>query len=161
MTATFDRLRRVPRPVRRLLVAETFVAWPLLLVGYSTLVATGVVPTSLWAPVAIVLMGMAIVGLLTIYAYARDRAQLDAAGLDERQRQLATQSWALSYVVLAAVVVLVVGALAVYISFIGPVTLAMEQAAPWLVAIGVYMAVLPSAVLAWIEPEPPLEDVAS
>ncbi len=161
MTATLERLRRVPRPVRRLFVAETFIAYPLLLLGYSLLVETGIVPTGLWAPIAILLMGMAIVGLLTIYAYARDRAQLDAAGLDERQRQLATQSWALAYGALATIVVLIVGGLAVYMSFVGPVSIDMAQASPWIIGIAVYLPVLPSAVLAWIEPEPPLEEIVS
>jgi hypothetical protein len=158
MTATLERLRRLPRPMRRRLVGEAFIAYPLLLIGYSSLVVTGIVSAGLWAPIAIVLMGMAVAGLLTIYVYARDRAQLDASGLDERQRQLAIKAWALSYGILAAVVVIVVGALALYLSFVGPITIDMGIASPWFVAIGVYVAVLPSAVLTWIEPEPPLED---
>jgi hypothetical protein len=146
--------------VRRALVAETFVAYPAVLIGYSALVATGVVPTELWAPIAVGLMALAVIGLFTIYGYARDRAQLDADGLDERQRQLATRSWALSYGVLAAVVVAVAGGAALYLSFIGPIELEMGTAAAWFIAVGVYLPVLPSAVLAWIEPEPPTEEAA-
>ncbi|HLA16697.1 MAG TPA: hypothetical protein VJZ72_07325, partial [Candidatus Limnocylindrales bacterium] len=100
-------------------MAETFIAYPMLLIGYTSFVATGIIPTGLWAPVAIALMGLAVIGILVIYVYARDRAQLGAAGLDERQRQLATKAWAVSYGVLATVVAIGAGGAALYLSFEG------------------------------------------
>jgi hypothetical protein len=46
------------------------------------------------------------------------------------------------------------------VTTVGPVTLGPELLLPVAIVVGVYLPVLPSAVLAWIEPDAPPEDVA-
>jgi len=79
--------------------------------------------------------------------------------LDERQRDLAVRARALSYGVLFAFIVAIAGAWAVYVTTVGPVVLGAELLLPVAIVVGVYLPVLPSAVLAWIEPDAPPEDV--
>jgi hypothetical protein len=156
------RMRSVSRRTRRLIVVGTFVAYPLLYVGYALLSRSGALPpvSQLWAPIAIVLMFGFAGGVFAIYAITRSRAEPDAIELDERQRDLAVQARALSYGVLLAFVIGIAGLWAIFVTFVGPVTLGPELLLPVAIVVGVYLPVLPSAVLAWIEPDEPPEDVA-
>jgi hypothetical protein len=157
------RLRSMPRRTRRLIVLGTFVGYPLLNVGYALLYRAGALPvlSLLWAPIAIlVLFGFAI-GVFVIYGVTRNRAEPEAIELDERQRDLAVRARALSFGVLLTFIVAIAGAWAVYVTTVGPVTLGAELLLSVAIVVGVYMPMLPSAVLAWIEPDAPPEDVAS
>lgn len=156
------RLRSMPRRTRRLIVLGTFVAYPLLYVGYALLSRAGALPTVslLWAPIAILLMFGFAIGLFVIYGVTRNRAEPEAIELDERQRDLAVRARALSYGVILAFIVAITAAWAIYITSVGPVTIGAELLLPVAIVVGVYLPVLPSAVLAWIEPDAPPEDVA-
>ena len=156
------RLRSMPRRTRRLVVLGTFVAWPLLNVGYALLSNAGTVPvvSELWAPIAILLLFGFAIGVFVIYAVTRNRAEPEAIELDERQRDLAVRARALSYGVLLAFIVGIAGVWAIYVTTVGPVTLGAEWLLTVAIVVGVYLPVLPSAVLAWIEPDAPPEDVA-
>ena len=114
----------------------------------------------LWAPIAILLMFGFAIGLFVIYAVTRNRAEPEASELDERQRDLAVRARALSYGVLLAFIVAITAAWAIYVTTVGPVVLGAELLLPVAIVVGVYLPVLPSAVLAWIEPDAPPEDVA-
>jgi hypothetical protein len=116
-------------------------------------VATHRIDTLLWAPVAVVLTTATGLGLLFIYRYTRDRANLSNDRLDERERELTTRGYLLSYSVLAAIVVALIGGAAVYMSSVGPITLRMEDLTPWIITAAVFLPALPSAALAWIEPD--------
>ena len=59
------------------------------------------------------------------------------------------------YGVLTTVIVLFVGGLALYASFVGPITIDMSALSPWLLAVAIYVPFLPLAALAWIEPDAP------
>ena len=157
-----NRLRTTSRRTRRLIVLATFVAYPLLSVGYAFLSRAGALPavSLLWAPIAIVLMFGFAAGLLAIYAITRNRAEPEAVELDERQRDLAVHARALSYGLLLAFIVAIAAVWAIYVTTVGPVTLGAELLLPVAIVAGVYLPVLPSAVLAWIEPDAPPEDVA-
>jgi len=157
-----NRLRTTSRRSRRLIVLGTFVAYPLVYVGYALLSRAGALPpvSLLWAPVAIILMFGFAAGLFVIYAITRNRAEPEALELDERQRDLAVHARALSYGVLLAVIVAITAAWAVYVTTFGPVVLGAELLLPVAIVVGIYLPVLPSAVLAWIEPDAPPEDVA-
>ena len=157
-----DRLRTMPRRTRRLVVLATFVAYPLVSVGYALLSRSGALPvvSTLWPPLAIVLMFGFAAGVFVIYAATRNRAEPTAIELDERQRDLAVRARALSYGVLLAGIVVVAAVWAVYVTSVGPVTLGPELLLPVAIVVGVYLPVLPSAVLAWIEPDAPPEDLA-
>jgi hypothetical protein len=144
--------------MRRLLVLATFVGYPLVQIGYSGLVAPGRLSTTVWAPVAVVLMSMTIFGTFAIYGFARDRASLKIETLDERQRALRDRAVVLSYLVLSTVVTLVLGLAAIWAAFVGPIRLEFGDMAGWLVAFGVFLPILPSAALAWIEPDEPSDE---
>jgi ABC-type tungstate transport system substrate-binding protein len=152
----------MPRRTRRLIVVATFVAYPLLYFGYALLSRSGALPavSLLWAPIAILLMFGFAIGLFVIYAVTRNRAEPEASDLDERQRDLAVRARALSYGVLLAFIVAITAAWAIYVTTVGPVVLGAELLLPVAIVVGVYLPVLPSAVLAWIEPDAPPEDVA-
>jgi hypothetical protein len=152
----------MPRRTRRLIVLATFVAWPLISIGYGLLSRAGALPAMslLWAPFAILLLFGFAFGVFVIYAMTRNRAEPAAIELDERQRDLAVRARALSYSVLLAFTVAIAGAWAVYVTTVGPVMLGAEWLLSVAIVVGVYLPILPSAVLAWIEPDAPPEDVA-
>jgi hypothetical protein len=81
----YGRLASTPRRIRRLTVIAAFAGYPLVLIGYSTLVEPGRLPTHIWAPIAIVLMGLTIVGCFATYGFTGDRMR-GRANLDERER---------------------------------------------------------------------------
>jgi hypothetical protein len=142
-----------PRRVRRAIVVGTFIGYPLVLIGYSTLIATGRLSNLIWAPIAIVLMSLTALGAFAIYAFARERASLDEDTLDERQRQLRDQAHILSYVVLSTAVTLAAGAAAIWSLLAGSIVLDLGTMSPWFIALGLFLALLPAAMLAWIEPD--------
>jgi hypothetical protein len=153
-----ERLRTMDRRTRRLLVLETLISYPLVVIGYSALVATGRVPGALWAPIAIVLMAGFVSGLFVVYAYAGGRADPRNAELDERQRGLAIEAWALSFGALTWFLVIVAVAWAVWVTFVGPVLVGPELLLPVAIGVGVYLPLLPLAALTWIEPDAPAEE---
>ena len=146
-----ERISNLPRSRRRLAVVAAFLGWPLLIVGYNLLVASGAVPTLAWFPVAIALIVLTFVGVVITYFWARGR--VGDTPLDERQREMVTRANVISYGVLATVIVLISGALVIAASFRGPVVVTMEGLTPFLVALGLYLPMLPAAALAWIEPD--------
>jgi Tfp pilus assembly protein PilZ len=152
----------MPRRTRRLIVLGTFVAWPLLNVGYALLYRVGALPlvSLLWAPIAILLLFGFAIGVFVIYAVTRNRAEPEAIELDERQRDLAVRARALSYSVFLVFIVALAGAWAIYVTTVGPLTLGGESLLTVAIVVGVYLPMLPSAVLAWIEPDAPPEDIA-
>jgi hypothetical protein len=151
--ATFSRALQHRRVVRRLLILAGMLGYPTLLIGYTTLVPTRRIDALSWGAIATVLVSLTAVGLGAVYLFVRDRAHLGGGALDERELALTSRAHVLSYGVLSTLVVTVVAGLAVYLSFGGPLTLRMEDLSPWIIAVGVLLPALPSAVLAWIEPE--------
>jgi hypothetical protein len=158
-----QRVRRLSRRARRVVVIATFIAYPAMYIGYAFLARSGALPpvSQLWAPVAIVLMFGFVVGVAVIYAVTRSRAEPSFSDLDERQRDLAVRARALSYGVLLTFIVALAGLWAVGVTIAGPLTLGPEWLLPVAIVVGVYLPVLPSAVLAWIEPDAPPEDLAT
>jgi hypothetical protein len=160
MTSPFATIvRSLPtasRRVRRLLVAAAFLGYPLLNAGYFTLVAPGRLSSAAWAPIAILLFAATLVGVVGIYGYARGRADM-RPDLDERQRQVRDQAWIHAYEILIVAVSIVVAALALIASFSGPLTIGMNELTPIIIAIGLYLPLLPSATLTWSEPDPPVD----
>jgi hypothetical protein len=77
--------------------------------------------------------------------------------LDERQRQVRDQAWIHAYGILIVAVTAVIGVLAVVASFVGPITIGMTELTPFIVAIGLYLPLLPSATLTWSEPDAPAD----
>jgi hypothetical protein len=150
------RMAVASRRTRRLLVVAAFLGYPFLQAGYLTLVAPGRLSNVVWAPLAIALFAVTLVGVVGIYAYARGRADMNA-DLDERQRHLRDQAWIVAYGIVTTVAALLLAALALITSFNGPITIGMGDLVPFLIGFGLYLPLLPSAALTWTEPDPPAE----
>ena len=90
-----------------------------------------------------------------MYGYGQRRMDRRAR-LDERERQLVDHALVVSYGVLATVVTLALGILAVCL--VPVVEIHMEALAPWLIAAGLYLPMLPFATMAWIEPDAPADE---
>ncbi len=155
----YRRLPYLTQRARRFAVIAAFGGFPLQLIGYSLLVEPGRLSSVVWAPISIVLFSATVVGMIAIVGYGQGRLD-KGAGLDERERAMIDKALIVSYGVLTTVIVAVAGIVAVYASFVGPITIEMAAFSPWLVAIGVYVPFLPFAALAWIEPDAPGDDEA-
>jgi hypothetical protein len=128
-----------------------------LQLGYTQLRATDRIALAVWGPIAFGLIFLTLIGMVAVYGFSSGRMDRKQH-LDERQRQMIDRALVVSYGVLTTVVALVAGALAVRLTFGGPMTLGMEDLVPWLLAIGLYEPFLPFAALAWIEPDVPADD---
>ena len=150
--------RRMPaarQRSRRILVVAAFAGFPLQIIGSRY--ATGEVLSAFWAPISIALFSATIVGVVGLYGYGQGRTDRRDR-LDERQRSMLDRAMVLSYAVLTIVIVAIAGVLATYLSLVGPIQLEMGSLAPWFIAIGVYVPLLPFAALAWIEPDAPADE---
>lgn len=152
-----SRFDRLSRRTRRFTAVATLVGLPAMYAWSSIWQATSV-PTFLWGPVSFLLIGMTAFGSLVLYMFVRDRAEFPGRSLDERQQQLRDRAWVLSYGVLATVVVIGVGIIAVLVLGMGrEVSLDGDLVSAAAISIGVLIPVLPVAALAWIEPDAPGE----
>jgi uncharacterized membrane protein len=117
------------------------------------------VSTVLWGPISFVLIGLTVVGSFILYRFARDRANLPAPNLDERQRMLRDRAWILSYQVLSTVVIVAIVVVGIYVFILErPITLDAGLVNALVLCVGVLLPVLPIAALAWIEPDLPRDD---
>jgi hypothetical protein len=156
-TALYQRLPSMRQRSRRITVVAAFAGYPLLFIGYSTIVATGMLSNTIWAPIAIALFAITLVGVFAIYGYGQGRMN-ERDRLDERQRAMVDQALVASYGALTTLIVAISGILALSLSFAGPIVLDMGVLTPWLIAIGLYVPFLPFAALAWIEPDAQADD---
>ena len=155
----YRQLPATRQRTRRILTLAAFAGYPLQIVGYTTLVATGIMPVAPWAVVTVLLFSATLVGMVGVYGYGQGRMGA-REGLDERQRLMVDQALIRAYAALTTVIVAIAGILALYLSFVGPITLDMSIVTPWLIAIGLYVPFVPFAALAWIEPDAPVDDEA-
>ena len=164
----YRRLPLLSRDRRRLAVIAAFAGYPLLQVGYATLVAPGHLATPVWAPIAIALFGATLAGVFLVYGCARERmvpawfpffgrAVSERHPLDERQRSMHDRALVLSYRVLTLAVGLTIGA-AAGVASNEPIVLDFPALLPFIVVFALYVPFLPFAVLAWIEADPPVDD---
>jgi O-antigen/teichoic acid export membrane protein len=156
----YQRLPQLRQRDRRVAVVAAFAGFPLLNVGYAALVSTGSLATTIWGPVAVVLLAITIVGVVAIYGWGQGRITERRDELDERQRAVLDRALITAYGVLTTAVVVVLGVVALYLSFIGPITLDMTTLTPWVIAVGLYVPFLPFAALGWIEADAPADDDA-
>ncbi len=157
--AFFRRLPRLGQRARRIAVVGAFTGYPILQLGYWALVVPGQVSSVIWAPIAIVLFTITIVSVFALYGYGQGRMGYPKHALDERQRVMHDRALALSYGIVTTVVCLAVGGLAGW-AMNEPIVLEMGSLVPVLIAVGLYLPVLPFAALAWIEPDLPSDDEA-
>ena len=154
----YGRLPALRQRDRRLAVVAAFAGFPLLNAGYTALVAPGLIPGTIWAPIAVALFAMTIVGLVAIYGWGQGRITEPRDGLDERQRAMVDRALVTGYGVLTTAIVVILAVVALYLSFIGPITIDMTGLTPWIIAVALYVPFLPFAALAWIEADVPADD---
>src|SRR5262245_33847793 len=153
-----SRIDHLPQRGRRIVAVATLFGLPAMY-AWSSFWMTTSVPNVVWGPVSFVLIGLTLAGAVVLYRYARDRADLRDDRLDERERQLRDRAWILSYQVLSAVVVGVVAVVAVPVLVFGQAMVIDAGIATALaLCIGVLLPVLPTATLAWLEPDAPEDD---
>jgi hypothetical protein len=156
------------RTRRRIAVMAAFGGYPLLQLGYATLVAPGRLALAAWAPIAVALFGTTLAGVFVVYGYTRDRMVwgwfpffLKAVSvrhpLDERQRAMHDRALVTSYRVLTLAVGLTIGA-AAGIASNEPIVLDFAALLPFIVVFALYVPFLPFAVLAWIEHDLPADE---
>ncbi|HEX5824125.1 MAG TPA: hypothetical protein VFY18_06685 [Candidatus Limnocylindrales bacterium] len=167
-SSVYRSLPSLGRDRRRLAVIAAFAGYPLLQVGYATLVAPGHLATPIWAPIAFGLFALTLGGVFVVYGYARERmvpgwfpffrkAMNDRHPLDERQRSMHDRALVLSYRVLTLAVGLTIGA-AAGVASNEPIVIDFPALIPFIVVFALYVPFLPFAVLAWIEEDPPADD---
>lgn len=155
---TAGRLDRLSQRTRRIVAVVTLTGLPAMY-GWSSFWLGTSVPNVIWGPVSFVLIGSTAVGAIVLYRFVRDRADLGARTLDERQRQIRDRAWVLSYGVLATTVVIAVAIAALLVLAMGrQVALDPNLMTALAICIGTLIPVLPVAALAWLEPDLP-EDV--
>jgi hypothetical protein len=143
--------------MRRAAVIAAFGGYPLLILGYGTLVEPGRISTIVWGPIAVALFTLTIVGTFALYGYGQGRMGYPKRALDERQRAMHDRALVVSYGVATIVFGLMLGGLA-GAALQGPVVVEMADLTPVLIAAGLYLPLLPFASLAWIEPNLPADD---
>jgi hypothetical protein len=158
VTTLFQRIPSSRRRSRRIAVIAAFAGIPLQTLGYQTLVAPGRLSLAIWGPITVVLFGATLGGAIATYAFGQGRMG-DRSKLDERQRAMNDRALVVSYGVVTTVVTLVLGAIFLVASFVGPITFQMDALSLSVaVAIGLYLPLLPFAALAWLEPDAPADD---
>lgn len=162
MATPFTLFRRLPslsRRARRVAVVAAFTGYPLVQIGYATLRAPNLLPAVIWGPIAVALFSATLVGVFAVYGYAGPRMDR-RRHLDERQQAMIDRAMVVSYGVLTVVIGVVLGGLALWLTFGGPVTVGFGDLVPFVIGAALYEPVLPFAALAWIEPDPPADDEA-
>jgi hypothetical protein len=156
--AAFVRyLPRAPRRVRRAVVAIGFLGYPLLLIGYATLVVPNRLPPVVWAPFGIAGFAATIVAAFGVQSFRRrvDRGSI----LDEREQQLRDQAWVDAYRIL--VVIIWIGLIGVGLLSIadadGSLMISGTELALLVPAASLYLPLLPSAALMWREDDLPAD----
>jgi fatty acid desaturase len=103
---------------------------------------------------------MTILGILAIYGWGQGRITERRDQLDERQQAMVDRALITGYGALTTAIVLILAAIALCLSFIGPITIDMTTLTPWIIAVALYVPFLPFAALAWIEADAPADDDA-
>jgi uncharacterized membrane protein len=155
----FHRLPLLRRPARRLAVVGAFGGFPLMQLGYLLLVVPGRLSSAVWAPIAIALFSITLLGVFAIYGYGMGRIGTPTKLADERQRAMRDRALITSYGVVTTVVSLALGGLAL-LALEGPLVIGWDALLPVFIGAGLYLPVLPFAALAWTDPDVATDDEA-
>ena len=133
----YQQLPSLRQRDRRVAVVAAFAGFPLLNVGYAALVVTGIVPTAIWAPVAVALFAITIVGVVAIYGWGQGRIDRAPTSSTNGSGAMVDRAFIAGYGVLTTADRRGPRAsLALYLSFIGPITIDMTTLTPWVIAVG-------------------------
>lgn len=142
------------RPIRRALAATSVIGVVAATVVQDLARRADAREFGNMAGLALLLLGVA--ATILVWRWSRNRARWEDDGLDERDRRERDRSWAVSYRILALAVVFGPGTVAV-LSLAGA-DVAADVLRQLLVTMIVYVLILPTLVLTWIEPDLPAED---
>ena len=151
-----SRVDYMPRSRRRLLVTVALAGFPVAVGVLAGLKHTGLNRWLILAAFVLVLLPT-VATLFVGYSYARGRID-GRARLDERDRALRQEAYALSHRVLAAILLAVTAITEIYLAS-GGNTLRFDANTFWPVTtwVIVYIPALPSLMLAWIESDQPAD----
>lgn len=158
-TEAVSAFERVPRMGRRFAVAIAMLGFPLFVAAWLGLPALGA-PPPVWAVVVGVLGLTVILVDYGLWSFRQSLAQAPEAALDERQVAIRDRAYLESYRILSGVLllgVLVVGILPDLLDRSLQVTFETIQPVMW--GLIHYTIILPSAVVAWREPDLESDDV--
>jgi hypothetical protein len=145
------------RPIRRALVGAALAGYPVFVAAWVGLPALGVTGIP-WAIVVGALGLGVILAATSLYQFRRRMAQSPDRDLDERQIAIRDRAYLVSYRVFCAIVLvglLVVGILPDVLD--RPLALTFETVQPLFWGAFLYSIILPSAAVAWQEPDLPAE----
>jgi hypothetical protein len=147
---------RLPQRVRRVIALLSMAGLPAMY-AWSAFWLTTTVPKFVWGPVTFLLIGITVGGSFVLYRYVHDRMS-PRANLDERQRQLQDRAMVLAYQVLSGALVIALLGVAIQVLGIGrPIILDAGVVGGVALTTGVLIPLLPTAALAWVEPDAPPE----
>lgn len=141
------------RARRRGLVVIALLSYPLLVAAWLGLPAAGVTGIP-WAIAVLAASGLMLLSNYGLYAFRRSMAQAPDADLDERQVAVRDRAYLEAYRIFAAIMLLgllIVGILPDAID--RPLDVTYETVQPFLLGAILYSIILPSAVVAWGEPD--------
>ncbi len=141
------------RPIRRVLVLVTLLGYPVFVAAWLGLPAAGV--TGLGWALVVALIGFAVIlGAALLYLFRRSMAQAPDAQLDERQVRIRDRAFLVAYQLFASLTLLGLIVVAIGSDVIdSPITLTYDIMQPVIWGAILYAIVLPSAVVAWQEPD--------
>lgn len=147
------RIERMSQRTRRIVGVASLLGLPAMY-GWSSFWLSTSAPSLVWGPVSFLLIGMTVIGAVVLYAFVRDRADLNGGGLDERQLELRDRAYVASYGILSVVVVAILATLAVPVLGFGrQIVLDATSVTAAAISIGTLVPLLPVAALAWVEPD--------
>jgi hypothetical protein len=147
-----------PRSLRRVLVVGVLAGYPLFVaawVGLPELGVTGLVWTIVVAGLGLGVM----LGALGLYQFQASMAHVPDAQLDERQIGIRDRAYLVSYRILATLMLLGIFAFSIAPDVLDrPLAVTFETMQPLMWGALLYSLILPSAVIAWQEPDLPGEE---
>jgi hypothetical protein len=159
-SASRDRhqLQSSPRSLRRIIVVGVMAGYPAFVAAWVGLPAIGV--TGLAWTVVVAGLGLGVLlGALALYQFQTSLAHMPDAQLDERQIAIRDRAYLMSYRILAVIMLLGIFAFSIAPDVLDrPLTITFETMQPLTWGAILYSLILPSAVIAWQEPDLPGEE---
>jgi Ca2+/Na+ antiporter len=146
-----------PRSLRRVLVVGVLAGYPLFVAAWVGLPELGV--TGLVWTVVVAGLGLGVMlGAFGLYGFQTSMAHVPDAQLDERQIAIRDRAYLVSYRILATFMLLGIFALSIAPDVLDrPLVVTFETMQPLMWGALLYSLILPSAVIAWQEPDLPGE----
>lgn len=152
-----SRTRRdaeLSRRVRRPLAILSIVGYPIY-AALSTLVPDQLIARSMSVLLGLVILALTLIAIYRLYKFREGMAQAPDIRLDERQRSVRDSAYVRSYRIFVGLTLIVLTVVALWPDWLhkAPLELTFELARWYVMGIIVISIALPSAVVAWREPD--------